>query len=146
MPYLICDKCNIYYEIHKIEEIEDFSVCECGNELKFYETLEEYINEDPNSSDDSEEDSKGIFYSVNKKNLVYLQMNMLKEQKETEDVEREIRDLKYRLRHAILENKEKLKNSKNNDYNNEFEDKNLKKKKEKILMELELLKRSHVEK
>lgn len=143
MPYLICDKCNIYYETQKIEEIEDLNVCKCGNELKFYETLDEYLNEDPDSKNDSEEDSKGIFYSVDKKKLVYLQMNMLKEQKETEEEERHIRDIKYRLRHAILENKEKLKNSKNKANVDEFEDKSLKKKKEKILMELELLKRFH---
>ncbi|MBC7100931.1 MAG: NERD domain-containing protein, partial [Methanobacteriales archaeon] len=43
MPYLICDKCNVYYEIEDEEEIFEF--CECGNRLKYYESLEEYYEE-----------------------------------------------------------------------------------------------------
>ncbi|WP_414470434.1 hypothetical protein [Methanobacterium sp. ACI-7] len=110
MPYLICDCCDIYYEIERIEEMEELSKCECGNELKFYESIDDYINEE--LSTESKEEEKGIFHSVNKKNLVYMQMNMLKEQKETENQEREIRDLKYRIRHAVS-NKEKLDDSEN---------------------------------
>lgn len=145
MPYLICDKCNIYYEIEKIEEMEEFHNCECGNELKFYDTLEDYMNEDPDSSIATEEESKGIFYSINKKNLVDMQMNMLKDQKETEEHERSIRDLRYRIRHAISKNKEK-----SDDYEpiiaKEFGDNSLKKKKELQLREMELLIKAKKEK
>jgi hypothetical protein len=145
MPYLICDKCNVSYEIEKIEEMEDFHTCTCGNELKFYETIEEYMNEE--SSIATEEENDGIFYSINKKNLVYMQMSMLKEQKETEEKERNERDLRYRIRHAIAENKEKMKGQ---DYEpiivKEFGDKSLKKKKELLLREMELLIKSKNEK
>ena len=71
MPYLICDKCNLYYEIQDKSEMDDFSKCECGNELQFYETIEDYMNEDLNDDSNSK---KGIFYSINKKNLVILQL------------------------------------------------------------------------
>lgn len=119
MPYLICNKCNTYYEIKGNDN--DLSACECGNPLKFYKSIEDYMNEGP------QEGSNGIFYSINKKKLVYLEMSMLKEQKETEERERAIRDLKYRIRHA------RLKNSANP---LKFTDKDLKEKKKKLLKEL----------
>lgn len=41
MPYLICENCDIYYEIHTKNEMPD--TCECGNRLKYYDFLEEYL-------------------------------------------------------------------------------------------------------
>ncbi|MGZ7067434.1 MAG: hypothetical protein ACXVHT_03965 [Methanobacterium sp.] len=137
MPYLICNKCDIYYEILNISEIKDFNKCECGNILKFYENIEDYINEEIDSSIADGEESQGIFYSINRKKLVNLEMYMLKDQKEKEEIERSIRDLRYRIRHVIAENKEKFK-----DDSPESEDENLKKKKERLLKELEQLKKS----
>lgn len=160
MPYLICDKCNVYYEIENQQEINDFHVCRCGNELQYYETIEEYMNEglnDSNSVNDSVEENienkKGIFYSINKKNLVTLQMEMLKEQKENKKKERSLRDLNYRIRHAMAQKKEKeIENSKIHDHyeplvSREFKDKNsLKKRKLMLLKEIELLKETKKEK
>ena len=144
MPYLICDKCNISYEIKDISEMDDFHTCTCGNELKFYETVEEYMYEEIDTENEHEEDTKGAFYSINKKNLVFMEMNMLKEHEETEKRERDLRDLKYRIRHAIKGNKEESEVPK--DYEpiiaREFGDKSLKKKKELLLKEMELLKES----
>ena len=37
--YLICDKCNGYYELKEGESLEDFESCECGGTLKFTKTL-----------------------------------------------------------------------------------------------------------
>lgn len=160
MPYLICDKCNVYYEIENKREINDFHVCRCGNELKYYETIEEYMNEglegSSNLDDNIEkhsEDTQGIFYSINKKNLVTLQMEMLKEEKETKKKERYLRDLNYRIRHAMVRKKEKeIMDSKIHDHyepliSREFKDKNsLKKRKEMLLKEMELLKKAKGEK
>ena len=144
MPYLICDKCNVSYEIENISEMDDFHTCSCGNELKFYETVEEYMYEGIDTKNEHEEDTKGAFYSINKKNLVLMEMNMLKEHEETEKREHELRDLKYRIKHAIKENKEESEVPK--DYEpiiaREFGDKSLKKKKELLLKEMELLKES----
>ncbi|KAF5062765.1 HEAT repeat [anaerobic digester metagenome] len=43
MPYLICEQCNIYYEVNSEEEITKFGNCECGNPLNYYESLELYL-------------------------------------------------------------------------------------------------------
>lgn len=160
MPYLICDKCNVYYEIENKREINDFNVCRCGNELKYYKTIEEYMNEGLNDSDNLDdniekhnEDTKGIFYSINKKNLVTLQMEMLKEDKETKKKERYLRDLNYRIRHAMARKKEKkIMDSKIHDQyeplvSKQFKDKNnLKNRKKMLLKEMELLKKAKGEK
>ena len=144
MPVLICDKCNIYYEIVNIEDIND--TCECGNPMKYYDSIEEYMNEESIGSNEDnvekyDEDTKGIFYSVNKKKLVTLQMEMLKEQEENEKRDRSLRDLKYRIRHAI--NRKEKKEIENYEplISKEFNDKNSLKMRKKILLkEIELLK------
>ena len=43
MPYLICEQCNVYYEVNSEEEITKFGNCECGNPLNYYESLELYL-------------------------------------------------------------------------------------------------------
>lgn len=44
MGYLICDNCDIYYEID--EDFNDFDTCEnCGDKLKFYSSFDDYYNE-----------------------------------------------------------------------------------------------------
>ena len=44
MGYLICDNCDVYYEID--EDFNDFDTCEnCGNKLKFYSSFDDYYNE-----------------------------------------------------------------------------------------------------
>lgn len=50
MPYLVCDKCNAYYKLQKGESIRDFSYCECGNKLKYYEYIGDYTQR-PEDSD-----------------------------------------------------------------------------------------------
>lgn len=39
MGYLICDKCEGYYELQDGESPEDFDVCECGGRLRYAENL-----------------------------------------------------------------------------------------------------------
>lgn len=149
MPYLICDKCNVSYEIENRNEMNDFHTCDCGNGLKYYSTIEEYIDEGLEDSDiandsinDPGGDKKGVFYSIDKKNLVTLQMEMLKEDKERKEKARLRRDLNYRINHAIAEKKEKMSNSsKIQNYKpliaKELEDE---KENERLLNEMELLK------
>ncbi|MEN6293796.1 MAG: hypothetical protein ABFD07_17490, partial [Methanobacterium sp.] len=43
MPYLVCESCDIYYEIPDKEEMSKLSNCDCGNPLKYYDSLEEYL-------------------------------------------------------------------------------------------------------
>lgn len=39
MPYLICDRCNGYYELHNGESKTDFLCCSCGGNLIYSEEL-----------------------------------------------------------------------------------------------------------
>ena len=43
MFYLICDQCDVYYEINTNEITEELEYCDCGNKLKYFESLEEYL-------------------------------------------------------------------------------------------------------
>ncbi len=150
MPYLICNKCNVYYEIEDKIEMGDFHTCECGNELQYFETIEEYMYGEPGNSDivnDNAEESngKGIFYSVNKKNLVTLQMEMLKESKERKEREHLKRDLNYKINHAMEVANEKISNSSRKEYEpliaKEYGESPFKKQKEKLMRTMELLKK-----
>ncbi len=149
MPYLICDKCNVYYEIENPTEIGDFHTCECGNELQYFDTIEEYMyggsEDSANAADDAGGDNKGVFYSVNKKNLVTLQMEMLKENKEREERERLKRNINYKVNHAMEVAREKGSNSSKNEYEplivKEYGDSSFKKQKKRLLRTMELLKK-----
>lgn len=50
MPYLVCNKCNIYYELQSGEFADDFYVCTCGNKLKYYKDMESFTNDLKNHS------------------------------------------------------------------------------------------------
>ncbi|WP_321421749.1 nuclease-related domain-containing protein [uncultured Methanobacterium sp.] len=41
MSYLVCYKCDIYYEVETEEEIRGLTHCECGEKLYFFENLED---------------------------------------------------------------------------------------------------------
>lgn len=45
MGYMICEECNVYYEAEDESEAEDF-LCECGNQLIYVESLEDYYESD----------------------------------------------------------------------------------------------------
>ena len=66
MGYLICDKCNEYYELQEGESASDFdSECECGGKVRYVESLDEYTNnrrditEDPTIEENMQMD---VFY------------------------------------------------------------------------------------
>lgn len=42
MGYLVCEKCEGYYELQENESPQDFSSCECGGNLKYAENLSDY--------------------------------------------------------------------------------------------------------
>jgi len=44
MPYLVCDKCNSYYELEDGESVDGY-LCTCGNTLKCYEDRESYTKD-----------------------------------------------------------------------------------------------------
>ena len=45
MGYLICDKCEGYYELKEGEAIDDFQSCACGGKLKYVKNLDKAILE-----------------------------------------------------------------------------------------------------
>lgn len=46
MPYLICENCNIYYEIDDDFNIHELEKCEqCEEELKYYQNMDNYFEE-----------------------------------------------------------------------------------------------------
>jgi superfamily II DNA helicase RecQ len=44
MPYMICKKCDIYYELADENAEKDLKICQCGSRMKYYEKLEDYLN------------------------------------------------------------------------------------------------------
>ncbi|HEX3012695.1 MAG TPA: hypothetical protein VHO92_00275, partial [Methanobacterium sp.] len=41
--YLICPKCYGYYPLKENESPDDFLECECGNDLEFYENIDDFV-------------------------------------------------------------------------------------------------------
>jgi superfamily II DNA helicase RecQ len=46
MPYMICKKCDVYYEIADEHAEKDLKICQCGFRMKLYDKLEDYLNSD----------------------------------------------------------------------------------------------------
>jgi superfamily II DNA helicase RecQ len=44
MPYMICKKCDVYYEIADLNAKNDLKSCQCGSKMKYYEKLEHFLN------------------------------------------------------------------------------------------------------
>ncbi len=44
MPYMICKKCDIYYELADENAEKDLKICQCGYKMKYYEKLEDYLS------------------------------------------------------------------------------------------------------
>lgn len=44
MPFLICRRCNISYEIYSKGEPLEIATCTCGNQFEYVESLEENLN------------------------------------------------------------------------------------------------------
>ncbi len=49
MPYLICDRCNGYYKLHKGESKQDFISCSCGGNLVYVEELRDVTDKNQSS-------------------------------------------------------------------------------------------------
>jgi hypothetical protein len=47
MPFLECDDCGGYYELEEGESLDDFDVCQCGGELKYFNSLQNFLEDNP---------------------------------------------------------------------------------------------------
>lgn len=54
MPYQICENCDIYHEISSKNETAESKPCDCGNKLKYYDSLEEYLQKRDNNKKPAE--------------------------------------------------------------------------------------------
>jgi len=59
MGYVVCYNCGGYYELQEGESADDFEACECGGNLKFCDSLNDYQNEDPEPQRESMSIGKG---------------------------------------------------------------------------------------
>ncbi len=53
MPFMICKKCDVYYELADIDAEKDLKVCQCGFTMKYYERLEDYLSSVDCKTDES---------------------------------------------------------------------------------------------
>jgi len=43
MPYMICKKCDVYYELADESAGKDLKTCRCGYGMEYYEKLDDYL-------------------------------------------------------------------------------------------------------
>lgn len=49
-PFIVCKRCNLYYEIHIPDKPIELGTCDCGNTFEYYESLDEHPDKDNNST------------------------------------------------------------------------------------------------
>ncbi len=65
MSYLVCYKCDVYYEVETEEEIRELTHCECGEKLLFFENLEDsYTDVDRESLYEALSQADGTFVDL----------------------------------------------------------------------------------
>ncbi len=115
MGYLICDTCNDVYKLQEEESPDEFDTCQCGGNLEYYETLQEFVEQFYNLSSFPSEDGNLLLkkgYNQLKKKNRDLKEEYSKLRDTNLELEGEIQELK--------EFKDKLK-----DINTEVEEENL---------------------
>lgn len=65
MPVLICEKCNVYYELNNKSEAKGFGDCKCGNDLVYFDSLDGYYAayEESNENFEREHIVNGLTYT-----------------------------------------------------------------------------------
>lgn len=58
--YLICTECGGYYHLQEGESPADFSSCECGGSLEYYDTLEKFYEEPEATESEIKDEDKRI--------------------------------------------------------------------------------------
>lgn len=64
MPFLVCENCNIYYEIHTTGELVELGNCKCGTKLRYFKSIEEYYEEIETSSLEEDEFFSYLYSSM----------------------------------------------------------------------------------
>lgn len=65
MSYLVCNKCDVYYEVETEEEIRELTHCECGEKLILFENLEDsYTDVDRESMYEALDEANDAFVDL----------------------------------------------------------------------------------
>lgn len=65
MPYLVCYKCDVYYEVETEEEVYELTHCECGEKLIYFENLDDsYGNVDKESLYEALDKADDVFIDL----------------------------------------------------------------------------------
>ncbi len=98
MGYLICDTCNDVYKLQDGESPEDFDLCQCGGNLEYYETLQDFVDQFYNLSNFKSEDGNLLL----KKGYNQLK----KKNRDLEDEYSKLKDANFELESELGELKE----------------------------------------
>jgi hypothetical protein len=65
MSYLVCNKCDVYYEVETEEEVYELTHCECGEKLILFENLEDsYTDVDRESMYETLDEANDAFVDL----------------------------------------------------------------------------------
>lgn len=48
-PFIVCKRCNLYYEVHSPDKPVELGTCDCGNTFEYYESMDDLPDKDSNS-------------------------------------------------------------------------------------------------
>lgn len=49
-PFIVCKRCNLYYEIHSHDKPIELGTCNCGKTFEYYESMDKHPDKDNNST------------------------------------------------------------------------------------------------
>lgn len=98
--YIICTECGGYYHLQEDESPSDFSSCECGGSLEYYDTLEDFYEEE---LDGEPEETEGEPHDESKR--IKLLEDLSKSIENEEKTLREIKTGKWSLMEFVAEKK-----------------------------------------
>ncbi|MGB9980107.1 hypothetical protein [Methanobacterium sp.] len=121
MGYLICDTCNDVYKLQDGESPEEFDTCQCGGNLEYYETLQDFVSQFYDLSNFKSEDGnlllKKGYNQLKKKNrdlkeeysrLKDAHLELETEIQELKEVQNKLKDINAEVEEENLELKDKI--------------------------------------
>ena len=121
MGYLICDTCNDVYKLQDGESPEEFDTCQCGGNLEYYETLQDFVSQFYDLSNFKSEDGnlllKKGYNQLKKKNrdlkedyskLKDAKLELESEIQELREFQNKLKDINAEVEEENLELKDKI--------------------------------------
>ncbi|MCZ3366517.1 MULTISPECIES: hypothetical protein [Methanobacterium] len=121
MGYLICDTCNDVYKLQDMESPEEFDTCQCGGNLEYYETLQDFVSQFYDLSNFKSEEGnlllKKGYNQLKKKNrdlkedyskLKDAKLELESEIQELKEFQNKLKDINAEVEEENLELKDKI--------------------------------------